>query len=71
MVSAKFKCEILFHAISDATNMSIRQTVTIEKTERKKVALFSFTFSIVTTMVLGLSKWLKETRFYKRKKNII
>ena len=28
-------------------------------------------FSLVTIMVLGLLKWLKQTRFYKRKKKII
>ena len=33
-----------------------------------EVPYFSFTFSLVTRMVLGLSKWLKETRFHKKKK---
>ena len=28
-------------------------------------------FSLVIRMVLGLLKWLKETRFYERKKNIL
>ena len=34
------------------------------KNERKKISL------IVIRMVLGLLKWLKETRFYERKKKI-
>ena len=40
------------------------------KNQRKIVPLFSFTFSLAIRMVLGLLKWLKETRFYERKKKI-
>ena len=39
------------------------------KIQVPEVPLFSFrfTFSLVTRMVLGLLKWLKETRFYNKK----
>ena len=37
----------------------------------KKFPGFSFRFSLVIKMVLGLFKWSKETSFYNRNKKII
>ena len=41
------------------------------KIREKKVPYFSFMFSLVIRMVLGLLNWLKETRFYEGKKKTI
>ena len=71
LVSAKFKCQILFLRIRDATNMVIYHAVTIEKSVRIKGTRCSFTFPLVIKKVLGILKWLKETSFYERKKETI
>ena len=68
MVAAKFKCQVLFQGISDATSMVIYHAVTIEKSEENKFLNSVFTFSLVIRIVLGLLKCLKETCFYERKK---
>ena len=41
------------------------------KDQIKRVLKFSFTFSLVIKMAEGLFKWLKETSFYERMKEIV
>ena len=45
LVSAKFKCQILFQRISDATNMVIYHAITIEKLDRKSSLIQFHVFS--------------------------
>ena len=71
LISANFKCQILLQGISDATNRVICHDVTIKKSEKKNVPLSSLIFSLVTKMVLGLLKWLKETSSHDKNKGII
>ena len=66
----KTQCQILLKGISDATNIVTYHTVTNEKTV-KKVPWFSFSFSLFIKIILDLLKWLKETTFYEKKKEII
>ena len=40
LVYAKFKCQILFQGISDATNMVIYHAITIEKSEKGSLIQF-------------------------------
>ena len=60
----KLKCQILLQGTSDATKSVIYNAVTIEKSKKKS-------FYLVIKIVLDLLKWLKETSFYEKKKELI
>ena len=69
LVSAKLKYQILFQGISDATKIGLYHALAIENSESEKFLNSAWHFFLQWRLSRSF-KWLKETSFYERSKEI-